>query len=406
MREFPTMLLFDEAVDALQAAARARRLPVEPLVLSRCHGRVLASDEHAPIDLPPFDNSAMDGFACRRADVPADAAVSLRLVGTQFAGRAMPLVVGQGECVRITTGAPMPEGADMVAIREDAQVEGDRVTLSPGAAGGRHVRHAGEDCRAGTCVLAAGTALNPAHVGLAAALGIDRLPVSVRPTVAVFTGGDELVEPGLPLQRGEVYNSNRDLLMGLLRADGLEPVAWPTLPDDPARIAAMLGDAAASFDLVLSCGGVSAGDKDLVPCFLQAHGDVRFWKVRMKPGMPVLSGALGRAELLGLPGNPVAVLATYLTLGRTLIDGMQGRAPRPRVHARLAAAIDKTHARREFLRGLLASDADGCQWIVPDAHASGSHRLRAAADANALLVLGEGSCRLERGDVVEVLTYG
>ena len=126
----------------------------------------------------------------------------------------------------------------------------------------------------------------------------------------------------------------------------------------------------------------------------------------MKPGMPVLSGALGRAELLGLPGNPVAVLATYLTLGRTLIDGMQGRAPRPRVHARLAAAIDKTHARREFLRGRLASDADGCQWIVPDAQAAGSHRLRAAADANALLVLGEGPCRLERGDVVEVLTYG
>ena len=155
----------------------------------------------------------------------------------------------------------------------------------------------------------------------------------------MFTTGDELVEPGLPLQPGEIYNSNRELLMGMLRTDGLEPTAWPTLPDDPERVASMLRDAASSFDVVITCGGVSAGEKDHVPALLQEHGDVHFWKVRMKPGMPLLFGQLDQAMFLGLPGNPVSVLATYLTLGRVLLDGLQGRTePRPHLHARLADA--------------------------------------------------------------------
>jgi len=213
-----------------------------------------------------------------------------------------------------------------------------------------------------------------------------------------------LVEPGMPLQPGEIYNSNRELLMGLLRADGLEPTAWPTLPDDPAQMASMLQDAASSFDLVLTCGAVSAGEKDHIPALLQARGSVHFWKVKMKPGMPLLAGQLDRAQFLGLPGNPVSVLATYLTLGRVLVDGMQGRVARPCRHARLHAGIDKMHARREFVRGTLHCDDAGVQWITPNP-AAGSHRLRAAADADALMVLGEGPQTLAAGDVVEVLTY-
>lgn len=405
MPEFPTLLLFDEAVRVLRDAAATRRLPAESLPLAHCHGRVLAADVHAPIALQPFDNSAMDGFACRRADLPTHTAVSLHLVGEQFAGPACAPAIGPGECVRITTGAPLPEGADFVVIREDSRVEGDRVLIEPGIVHGEYVRHAGEDCRAGDRVLLAGTALQPAQVALAAALGLDRLPVARLPTVAVFTGGDELVAPGLPLQRGQIYDSNRELLMGLLRADGLQPVAWPALPDDPARIAAVLSDAAANFDLVLTCGGVSVGEKDLLPRLLAEQGQVRFWKVRMKPGMPVLSGTLGRAEWLGLPGNPVAVLASYLTLVRSLLDGMQGRAARPRLRARLRDGVHKTHPRREFLRGALACDDDGMLWIDPNAQAAGSHRLRAAAEADALLVVPEGPQTLQRGDVVDVLPY-
>ena len=401
---FPTGLAFDEALALACRAAAARRLPVERVPTARTHGRVLAEEVVAPIDLPPFDNSAMDGYAFRHADL-ADAARGLRLIGDQFAGRALDLRVAPGECVRITTGAPMPPGADTVAIQENVVVEGARVRIPADIPRGANVRGAGEDVRMGGRVLDAGSVLTPARVSIAAALGIDRLQVSARPTVAVFTTGDELVEPGLPLQPGEIYNSNRELLLGLLRADGLEPTAWPTLPDDPQRMRAMLLDAASSFDVVLSCGGVSAGAKDHVPALLQGHGRVHFWKVRMKPGMPVLCGELDRCMLLGLPGNPVSVLATWLTLGRALVDVMQGRTEaRANFRARLVAPVDKRHARREFLRGRLHAGDDGVLYVEPDA-ARGSHRLLAAARADALVVIPEGPQALPAGTVVDVLRY-
>lgn len=404
MTDIPTSLLFADARDFLRQVAATHRLPVEHIALARAHGRVLAEDIVAPIALQPFDNSAMDGYACRHADVREDDAVPLRLVGEQFAGRSVGLTVDEGECVRITTGAPMPAGADCVVMREDTSIQGDVITIPAGVRMGANVRKAGEDAQPGDLVLRAGTLLNAVHVSLAASLGIERLPVSAKPTVAVFTTGDELVEPGMPLQVGEIYNSNRELLMGLLRAEGLEPVAWPTLPDDPVRIAAMLQDAASSFDVVITCGAVSAGEKDHIPAMLHAHGSVHFWKVRMKPGMPLLAGMLGRAQFLGLPGNPVSVLATWLTLGRALIDGLQGRAERPPRFARMRTAIGKSHPRREFVRGSLECDESGTQWVTPNA-ATGSHRLRAAADANALLVLAEAMQSLAPGDVVEVLAF-
>ena len=404
MTEFPTGILFEQARALLAKAAAARRLPEEQLALARCHGRVLARDVVASMALQPFDNSAMDGYACRHSDLYHAEPTALLLVGEQFAGIARGLRVGPGECVRITTGAPMPEGADTVVIREDVRAEGECIVIPSRLPVGSNVRGAGEDAQPGDLVLRSGSVLTPVQVSLAASLGIERLPVSERPTVAVFTTGDELVEPGLALQPGQIYNSNRELLMGLLRADGLEPTAWPSLPDDPVRITSTLQDAASSFDLVITCGAVSGGEKDHIPAFLRAHGTVHFWKVRMKPGMPVLAGALGQAQFLGLPGNPVSVLATWLTLGRVLVDGLQGRAARPGRFARLTEVAGKSHDRREFLRGTLTCDAHGVQWITPSA-ATGSHRLRAAADADALLVLGEGAQALQAGDAVEVLTF-
>lgn len=399
----PTGLLFDEAMAIVADVAAKHRLDVETLPLTRTHGRILAADVDAPMSLPTFDNSAMDGFAVRHADLHGEQ-TTLRLVGEQFAGRTLGLAVGEGECLRITTGAPMPAGADTIVIKENARVDGDCVTV-PATAPGTHVRRRGEDVTEGDRVLRAGQWLRPARVSLAASLGLASLPVTRRPTVAVFTTGDELVEPGLPLAPGQIHDSNRDLLMGLLRADGLEPTAWPRLPDDPRQVEIALRDAACAFDVVFTCGAVSAGEKDHIPAVLREFGEIHFWKVKMRPGMPLLFGSLDQARFLGLPGNPVSVMATYLAFGRALIDGLQGRTEsRPSYRARLVGGIEKTHPRREFIRATLYSDDAGVLHADPNP-ATGSHRLRAAADSNALVVVPEGPQSLADGAVVEVLPY-
>lgn len=404
MTDFPTRIPFDDALAIVREVAARHRLETEQSPLARCHGRVLATDVVAPIALPPFDNSAMDGFAVRHTDLQGDE-VGLRLVGEQFAGVATGQGLGPGECMRITTGAPLPRGADTVVVKENARVEGDRVIVPTAIAAGANVRRAGEDVRVGDRVLEAGVVLTPARLSLAASLGLPTLPVSRRPTVAVFTSGDELVEPGLPLAHGQIHDSNRELLMGLLRAEGLEPTAWPRLPDDARAVEVALRDAGCAFDLVVTCGAVSAGEKDHIPGVIERFGTVHFWKVMMKPGMPLLFGSLDQCRFLGLPGNPVSVLATWLTIGRALADGLQGRTePRPMLRARLASPIEKGHARREFQRAHLNCSDDGGLLAGPNP-ATGSHRLRVAAEANALVVVPEGPQSLATGDVVEVLSY-
>lgn len=405
MNNFPSDLRFDEALAIVGEVAHTHRLPSERVALSRTHGRVLARDVVASMALPPFDNSAMDGYALRHGDLAQTGSAGLRLLGEQFAGRALALAIDAGQCVRITTGAPLPPGADCVAIKESVRVEEGRIFVSGALRPGANIRRCGDDVRAGDLVLTHGDVLTPLRVAMAASLGQAQLEVSQRPTVAVFTTGDELIEPGLTLQPGEIYNSNRELLMGLLRAEGLEPTAWPTLPDEPARLASMLRDAASSFDVVITCGAVSVGEKDHIPALLQQHGHVYLWKVRMKPGMPLLFGQLDRAQFLGLPGNPVSVLATYLTLGRALLDGLQGRAERRASwHARMASGFDKRNTRREFLRGRLLPGVDGTLQVAPNP-ADGSHRLAAAAQSDALIVLPEDERMFNAGDIVEVLPY-
>jgi molybdopterin molybdotransferase len=404
--DVPQRIGFAQAEAIVAAVASSRRLPVESVPLARAAGRVLAEPVVAARPLPGFDNAAMDGFALASADAADAVAHGLHLAGEQFAGGAGVEALARGECVRITTGAPLPPGADAVLVKEEAEVRDGRVFARIAVAPGAHRRRAGEDVRPGDVVIDAGVRLQPAQLGLAAALGLPTLPVARRPTVALFTTGDELVPPGLPLGPGRIHDSNRPLLQALLQAEGIEPVAWPALPDDPGRMLAALRDNAFAFDVLITCGGVSAGEKDHLPALLHAHGVVDFWKVMMKPGMPVLFGRLDDALVLGLPGNPVSVLATFLTLGRTLLDALEGvAAPRRRWRARLAAPFAKKHARREFLRGRLRVGDDGVLHATPDP-ADGSHRLRGAADADALLVLPEGAAEFAAGDVVDVIPLG
>jgi molybdopterin molybdotransferase len=398
----PVGIAHAEAVAILERVAAGARMPVEATSLTRALGAVLAEDLVSGLDLPGFDNSAMDGFAARGADLADGAA--LALVGEQFAGALpWPGRIEPGQALRITTGALLPAGADTVVIKENCQLEGARVRVLRAPPPGANIRRAGEDVRRGQRLLQAGEVLAPASLGLAAAVGEDRLRVHRRPTVALFTTGDELQPPGNPLGPGQIYDSNRALLQSLLIADGFEPVAWPILPDDPARIGAALRDAAESFDVVFTCGGVSVGEKDFLPAWLEAQGRVHFWKVRMRPGMPVLAGQLGAAQFLCLPGNPVSVLATYLTLGRRLLDALQGRRePRALRHACLSAPVAKRHDRLEFLRGLLSCDPQG-RWRVQPNPADGSHRLQAAAASDALIVLPEGAGDWPEGAVLQVL---
>jgi molybdopterin molybdotransferase len=403
--EFPTRIDYAQALEIVQRVAAERQLPAARTAIQRVDGRVLGQSVTAGFPLPPFDNSRMDGFAVRSVDLADDRPTTLALVGEQFAGPDAGLVLQAGQCVRITTGAPLPVGADAVVMKEVAQLGDQRVTVPAGVQAGNDIRRAGEDVPAGQQVLRAGQVLTPARVSLAAALGNADLAVTQRPTVAVFSTGDELAEAGMPLQPGQIYDSNRDLLMGLLRGLGLEPVAWPRLPDDPQRVETALRDAASAFDVVITAGGVSAGEKDLLPGLLQAQGHVHFWKVRIKPGMPVLFGALDKALMLGLPGNPVSVLATFLVLGRPLLDGLQGRAePRPRFTARLASDWNKSHERLEFLRGRLRSSDDGVLLVEPNP-AEASHQLRGAADSDALIVLEAGARQYPAGTPVTVLPY-
>lgn len=399
---FPTRISFQQAGELLDRVAAGAALGVERVALARCLGRILAHDILSSVALPGFDNAAMDGFAVRGADT-VTAGARLNLIGEQFAGATLGLRVGEGECVRITTGAPLPAGADAVVMKEETSLDAGHVVIGKPVAVGQHVRRAGEDVCEGDIVLQRGQALSPAALSLAAAIGLPNLEVYRRPTVAVFTTGDELKPPGLPLQPGEIHDSNRVLLQTLLGADGYESVAWPVLPDDPARIAAALKDAAFSFDVVITCGGVSAGEKDFLPDFLAGQGEVYFWKVLMRPGMPMLAGRLGSCHLLCLPGNPVSVFATYLTLARRFLDGLQARTtPRAQLVARLASPLSKKHDRLEFLRGSMDCDENG-QLVVAPNPADGSHRLRAVADSNCLIVLPEGAADWDSGSLLPVL---
>lgn len=381
-----------------------RKLPAESIELESALGRVLAEDAIAPDDQPPFANSAMDGFALRGSDLPQEGGRRFRLVGQVLAGAASAPTCGAGECVRITTGAPLPRGADTVVIKENVRVDGDEVLVAAGETEFANVRPAGEDYRSGEIALRAGERLTPARLGVLASLGHSRATVARLPRVALFVTGDELVPPSQPLGFGQIHDSNRYSLGALLRQTGIEPKLVLHLRDDPAALRQALREAGECCDLVISSGGVSAGEADFLPGLVAELGQVHFWKVRMRPGMPVLCGGIGSALVFALPGNPVSTVATFLTLVRPALAALQGDAGTgERIwRARLAEALTKKHDRAEFLRARLESRDDGALWATA-LRKQGSGMLRGVAEADALIFVPEEARELAAGAVMEVL---
>jgi molybdopterin molybdotransferase len=374
-------------------------------------GRVLAENIIAPVSVPPFDNSAVDGYAVRGDDLAFDGEKRLRIADRVTAGHAAQRAVEAGEAVRIFTGAPMPQGADTVFMQEDCRLDGDGVVVPAGLRRGANRRLAGEDMRAGAIALPAGRRLSVQHVALAAALGLTTLNVRRRVRVALFSTGDEIIEPGAALPGAALYDSNRYLLAGLIGRFNAELTDLGILSDDPAELKTALAAAAADHDLVVTSGGVSTGEADHVRSAVESIGRLVFWRLALKPGRPVAMGVIpgndgNGAAFVGLPGNPVAVFVTFVRVVRPLLLRLSGALPEPLVAmpARATFHYKKRKGRREYIRVALRKAADG----TVEAHKfeqDGAGVLTSLTETDGLAELDEDVTTIEPGATVGFLSY-
>ncbi len=377
---------------------------VERVALRAALGRVLAAEVVSPMQVPAHDNSAMDGYAVRSTDLSADGEVSLQLVGTAFAGTLFDGTVGPGECVRIMTGGKIPAGADTVVIQEQVQAEGETVRIGTGPRRGQNLRRAGEDIEIGQPVLRPGTWIRPADLGLVASLGIAELAVYRRLRVAFFSTGDELRSIGTPLEEGQIYDSNRYTIYGMLTRLGCEVIDMGVVRDDPELLERAFREAAAMADVIVTSGGVSGGEADFTKDLLDRLGEVLFWKIAMKPGRPLAYGKVGNAQFFGLPGNPVSVMVTFYEFVRDALLVLMGRtdfAPLPTLQVPCVSALKKAPGRTEFQRGVLFQDEAG-SWKVRVTGDQGSGILRSMSEANCFIVLRESQGSVAPGTLVEV----
>jgi molybdopterin molybdotransferase len=380
---------------------------VEKLPVRAALGRVLARDIVSPIDVPSHDNSAMDGYAVRSDDLRQAGPVTLIEIGTAYAGKEFAGEVQPGQCVRVMTGAVMPRNTDAVVIQEVVTSEGRRVTVPPGQERGQNRRLAGEDLARGRPALRAGRLLRPADLGLVASLGIGEVSVRRKLKVAFFSTGDELVSVGKKLRAGEVYDSNRYTLWGMLERLGCEVVDLGVVRDDPKKLEGAFRKAAAGADAVVTSGGVSVGEADFTKQMMAKLGEVVFWKIAMRPGRPMAFGRIrsrGRsAYLFGLPGNPVAVMVTFYHFVRGALLHMAGRSDTdlPLLRAKSEMAMRKKAGRTEYQRGIL--ELKGGEWTVRLTGAQGSGILRSMSEANCFVVLGHEQGSVAAGDYVDVM---
>ena len=373
----------------------------ETCKLTQGLGRILAHDIISPANVPNYDNSAMDGFALHADDLNQ---APLKIIGTALAGQPFTGQVNRGECVRIMTGAMMPLGTDTVVMQEKVLRENDSIRLIEVPHARANVRYAGEDLQLGQTVLARGHRIRPADLGLLASLGIAEMRVYCPLKVAIFSTGDELVPIGTKLASGQVYDSNRYSLLGMLARLRVDIIDMGTIKDDPSLLESTLLKAASTADAIITSGGVSVGEADYMRQLLTKHGQVVFWKISMKPGRPLAYGKLGKAHFFGLPGNPVAVMVTFYQFVREALLHLMGQniiKPLPMFEVECVSPIKKLTGRTEFQRGILFTDEQG-RWKVKTTGGQGSAILSSMSIADCFIVLDEATGNLEPGSKVSI----
>jgi len=387
------LISLDDALNTLLAQITPLN-DSESVLLPAAVGRITAAAVTSPIDVPPFDNSAMDGYALRMADVTSGAL--LRVAGKAFAGQPFSGAWPAGSCIRIMTGAPLPEGCEAVVMQEQTESIGDTVRITAEVSAGQNIRRAGEDILQGTEVLSAGTRLGAAELPLLASLGIAQVSVVRKLRVAVFSTGDELQPVGQPLAAGQIYDTNRFAVQLMLDKLGCEVIDLGIIRDDPAALREAFVRADAAGDVVISSGGISVGAADYTKQMLEELGEVGFWKLAIKPGKPFAFGRLPNSWFCGLPGNPVSAVLTFYQLVQPLLaklTGQSGPALPPRQRVRSAGLLKKSPGRLDFQRGLLQRNAAGELEVKTTGH-QGSHVFSSFHQANCFIVLER-----ERGDV-------
>jgi molybdopterin molybdotransferase len=406
-------------LDAMERLIVERITPVaetERVALRGARARVVAVDVIAPVDLPPFDNSAVDGYAVRHADLKADGDTRLRVGGRLTAGARADIALKSSEAIRIFTGAAMPKGADTVFMQEDVMVDGDSVVVPGGLKYGANRRLAGEDVPIGHVVVPAGTVLEAPHIALLAALGLTDVEVRRRLNVAIFSTGDEVVEPGSVRGEAAIFDSNRFLLVELLERLGAVVTDLGILSDEPEALATALAKAAAGHDLVLTSGGISTGEADHVRGAVERIGSLVFWRVAIKPGRPVAMGVIhgkrgksaaqNQAAFVGMPGNPVAVFVTFVRVVKPLLRQLSGARPRTLMPllVRAAFAYKKKKDRREYVRVALRKGSDGEIEAVKHPQ-DGAGILSSLTETDGLLEFPEDVTAIEPGTRVGFLPY-
>ena len=400
------MMSVDEAVAIIAARVTAVQ-DVETVDLKNADGRVLAVGISAPLPLPPFTNSAVDGYAVRGSDLPLTEKQAFSVTGRVQAGASAQAPVRPGHAMRIFTGAPMPEGADTVFMQEDVRLDGaGRVVLPTGLKAGANVRPAGEDISAGTLALPAGQRLRPQDVALAAAFGLTRIEVRRRVRVAVFSTGDELVSPGAPRAAAQLFDSNRFMLIAMLARLGCEVSDLGILRDDRAPLASALKKVAGAHDLILTTGGVSTGEEDHVKAGVESVGTLVLWRMAIKPGRPVAMGIIDGTPFIGLPGNPVASFVTFVHVVRPTVLALAGALQQQLIPMPVRAAFTykKKISRREYVRVNLRKGADGVLEAVKFPR-EGAGLLSSLVETDGLVELGEDITRVEPGQTVGFLAY-